>query len=139
MKFKGSIVIGDPSYFMKSDEDWKKCEFGEKLEQLGFSDFLLIDFPDDPQIVVNEENENVIGGICQDCGRIVVVYADELKKYNADYKEDFFDESNYTEIQDFDGEVTVSVVPFLDEDGYEDEDTVVTGRGNINFISKYED
>ena len=32
--FKGSIVIGDPGYFIKSDEDWEKCKFGKELSAL---------------------------------------------------------------------------------------------------------
>ena len=73
MKFKGSIVIGDPCYFVKN-EDWEKCEFGDRMDNIGFSDYMTIRFPDDPQVVIDEKNHNIIGGICQDSGYIVVVY-----------------------------------------------------------------
>ena len=46
-------------------------------------------FPDDPQIVINDKTNDIIGGICQDSGVIVVVYKNELESYNPDY-ESFF-------------------------------------------------
>ena len=54
-KFKGSIVIGDPSYFIKNEDDWERCEYGSNLAVLGFTDYLYLDFPDDPQIVINSD------------------------------------------------------------------------------------
>ena len=44
---------------------------------------------DDPQIVINDKTNDIIGGICQDSGVIVVVYKNELESYNPDY-ESFF-------------------------------------------------
>ena len=35
MFFKGDIIITDPMYIVKSEEDWHRCEYGEKLEELG--------------------------------------------------------------------------------------------------------
>ena len=32
MFFKGDIIITDPMYIVKSEEDWHRCEYGEKLE-----------------------------------------------------------------------------------------------------------
>lgn len=136
--FKGSIVIGDPSYFVKSDDDWEKCNFGEDLKSLGFTDYLYIDFPDDPQIVKNAEDSEVLGGICQDSGVIVVVYKNELEKYNPDYEKDFYDENNRTIIDNFDGEILVEKVS-VSVDGYEDEDTIISSIGNIIFTSGYEE
>ena len=60
--FKGSIVIGDPSYFVNSESDWELCGFGEQLDKLGFSDYLFIEFPDDPQVVINEKTREILGG-----------------------------------------------------------------------------
>ncbi|MBQ4488123.1 MAG: hypothetical protein II944_02305 [Ruminobacter sp.] len=136
--FKGSIVIGDPGYFIKSDEDWEKCKFGKELSALGFTDFLLIEFPDDPQVVIDTDTQKVLGGICQDSCELVIVYKEELEKYNPDYEADFFDKSNRTIIDDFTGYIEHKVVPVtIDGDNYED--TVITGTGNINFRSCYEE
>ena len=44
-RFKGSIVIGDPSYFIKTEDDWERCEYGSNLAVLGFTDYLYLDFP----------------------------------------------------------------------------------------------
>ena len=59
-RFKGSIVIGDPSYFIKTEDDWERCEYGSNLAVLGFTDYLYLDFPDDPQIVINSDTGEVL-------------------------------------------------------------------------------
>ena len=136
--FKGSIVIGDPSYFVNSDADWELSEYGQRLDKLGFTDHMVIDFPDDPQIVIHTETKEILGGICQDSGVIAVVYKDELAAYDPDYEKSFFSARNRTVIENFDGEITHKTVP-VTLDGYEDTDTVISGQGNISFRSCYED
>lgn len=111
--FKGSIVIGDPSY-------------------------LVIEFPDDPQVVINEKTREILGGICQDSGIISVVYKNELESYNPDYENSFFSKNNRTIINDFEGEIEYRTVPF-EINGYSDTDTIITGNGNITFKSCYEE
>ncbi len=137
MKFKGSIVIGDPSYFVK-DGDWEVCEYGDHMDKIGFSDYMTIRFPDDPQVVIDKKDGNIIGGIAQDSGYIVVVYLDELKAYNTDYEKGFWSEENRTIILNFDGEVSSERVEVI-IDGYKDFDTIITGNGNICFQSCYEE
>jgi hypothetical protein len=137
-RFKGSIVIGDPSYFIKSDDDYQRCEYGKKLSVLGFSDYLYLEFPDDPQIVINTDTGKVLGGICQDSCSVAVVYKSELEKHNPNYEEAFGDKSNRTVIEDFDGEIDCEIVP-AETDYGSDTDTVITGTGNINFRSCYEE
>lgn len=136
--FKGSIVIGDPSYFVNSEEDWKLCEYGKQLEKIGFSDYLYIEFQDDPQIIINEITHKILGGICQDSGVIVVVYKNELASYNSDYEKSFFSKENRTIIEDFEGEIKYEAVSVV-IDGDEDIDTIISGNGNIKFRSCYED
>ena len=77
-KFKGSIVIGDPSYFIKNEDDWERCEYGSNLAVLGFTDYLYLGFPDDPQIVINSDTGEVLGGFCQDSCTVAVVYKSRL-------------------------------------------------------------
>lgn len=136
--FKGSIVIGDPSYFTNSESDWKLCEFGKQMDKLGFSDYLFILFPDDPQVIINETTHKLLGGICQDSGVIVVVYKKELESYNPDYEKSFFSEKNRTIINDFDGEIEYKTVSIY-INGYEDTDTIITGNGNIIFRSCFKE
>ena len=109
--FKGSIVIGDPLYFVKSDEDWKTSEYGQHLSKLGFTGYMIMDFPVDPQIAVNDKTKAIIGGICQDSGIIAVVYKNELESYNPDFEMSFFSKENRTVIDDFDGEIEYKTVP----------------------------
>lgn len=99
---------------------------------------MVIDFPDDPQIVINDQTNAIIGGICQDSGIIVVVYKNELESYNPNYESSFFGKENRTIIDDFDGEIEYKTVPVI-IDGYEDIDTIISGQGNISFKSCYEE
>jgi hypothetical protein len=32
--FNRSIVIADTSYFVRSEEDWQKCEWGKRMDLL---------------------------------------------------------------------------------------------------------
>ena len=136
--FKGSIVIGDPLYFVISDKDWEISEYGQHLSILGFTAYMVMDFPVDPQIAVNDKTKDIIGGICQDSGIIVVVYKSELESYNPNYESSFFSKENRTIIDDFDGEIEYKTVPVI-IDGYEDTETIISGHGNISFKSCYED
>ena len=137
-RFKGSIVIVDPSFFVKSEEDYERCDYGRNLSALGFSDYLYLDFPDDPQAVINTDTGEILGGICQDSCAVAVVYKAELEKHNPDYEEDFGDADNRTVIEDFDGKIECKTVPAETGHG-SDTDTVITGTGNINFRSCYEE
>lgn len=40
MKFKGDIVITDPCYVV-NDEDWEFSEYGDRVDKLGFTDYLV--------------------------------------------------------------------------------------------------
>lgn len=145
ISFKGSIVIVDPCYFIKSEEDFELCSNnGENvsdpdLSKLGFTDYLCFEFPDDPQIVVDQSSKKIIGGICQDSCLMAVVYKSELQKYNHDYDEGFdLSANNITIIENFIGDVEYKTVP-VTIDGYTEHDTVIIGTGNINFRSCYEE
>ena len=132
--FKGSIVIGDPSYFANSEDDWQKCEYGEAMDKLGFTDYMFIEFPDDPPKVRIKKTGEICGGICQDSGVVVVVYKHELEKYNRDYEKGFFSKDNRAIIEDFEGVVSVT-----EESIGEYTDTVIKGTGNLEFESFYEE
>lgn len=136
--FKGSIVIGDPSYFVETDEDWELCEYGMCMHKLGFSDYLFVEFPDDPQIVINTVTNEVLGGLCQDSGVMIVVYKHELESYNANYEKCFFSKNNRAIIDNFEGEVGCKRVSVI-VNGHDDSDTIIFGEGNISFKSCYEE
>lgn len=39
MTIKDNVIITDPCYVVK-DEDWVKCEYGERLDKLGFTNYI---------------------------------------------------------------------------------------------------
>lgn len=49
------------------------ASMAKKLSVLGFSEYLCLDFPDDPQIVISTDTGEILGGICQDSGSVAVV------------------------------------------------------------------
>ncbi len=134
MFFNGSIVIGDPCYFVNSEEDWEKSQFGEDISSLGFTNYLKVEYPYNPQVVKNESNGEIIGGICQDSCVLVVIYKDELEKYNPNYEEAFGSKSNWTLIEDFKG--IVSFESIVSADGICG--ITLIGNGNKVFKSFYE-
>ncbi len=132
--FNGSIVIADPCYFMKSDEDWQKCEWGKRMDVLGFSDFLLIEFPEDCQLVFDCDTKELLGGVCSDSCQLVVVYKNELQQYRDDYEQSFYAEENRAIIDDFNGKVGYRVENVkVDDEVYED--IIIYGEGTRRFRS----
>lgn len=132
--FNGSIVIADPSYFIDSEEDWQKCEWGKRMDLIGFSDFLLIECPDDNKLVIDCDTNEVLGGLCQDSCQLVVVYKKELQQYRNDYEQSFYAEENRAIIDDFIGTVGYRIENVtIDDEVYEE--TIVYGEGNRRFRS----
>lgn len=41
MHFKGTLIITDPCYLMKNNEDWDKCDMGDNMAALGLSNILV--------------------------------------------------------------------------------------------------
>ena len=39
MTIKDDVIITDPCYVVK-DEDWDKCEYGKRLDVLGFTNYV---------------------------------------------------------------------------------------------------
>ncbi len=135
-KFNGDIVIFDPSYCL-TEGGYELSSWGQNLDKIGFTDFMYIDFPDDPVKVV-DEFKNVLGGICQDSCCVVVAYLNELEKHNPNFITDAGDEDNITIIKGFNGVIDYKIVDVI-IDGEEDTDTVIYGKGNINFTTTYDD
>ncbi|MDE7300952.1 MAG: hypothetical protein K2N47_02155 [Clostridia bacterium] len=129
--FNGTIIIGDPCEIVKSDEDWQLCEYGKHLDRLGFTDYLYI-VSDEVAPIVKGDLGNILGSFCTDSGIVVVALLDELLKYNPtfDMHKHIYYKDNWTVIENFNGTVNY----------YEnDENTYIEGKGNINFITVYED
>ena len=88
MKFKGNIIITDPCYIVK-DSDWKKCDYGNNMEVLGFSTFIS-----EPTIygdwsctvwdLKNKDPKEFIDNLCKsywEADRIKGLYGKLSKKY----------------------------------------------------------
>ncbi|MCR4692198.1 MAG: hypothetical protein K5739_12710 [Lachnospiraceae bacterium] len=119
---------------MKSDEDWQKCEWGKRMDVLGFSAFLLIEFPEDSQLVFDCDTKELLGGVCSDSCQLVVVYKNELQQYRDDYEQSFYVEENRAIIDDFNGKVGYRVENVtVDDEVYED--IIIYGEGNRRFRS----
>ena len=43
MEFDGDIIITDPCYIMKEDDDWATCAYGENMEALGITHYMTRD------------------------------------------------------------------------------------------------
>ena len=154
--FKGDIIITDPCYVCKKDnDDWDKSNFGYNLNRLGISNFITTDtlYGDWGCHTFNKDTKEVIGQFCADAGLVTVCLLDEVLKYNPDFKQNYMVKRPWcvTIIKDFDG--TVSFIQrhieyeytsdYIRDDGTvvwkkgdigNDVDLIVEGTGNVNFI-----
>ena len=125
-RFDGTIIIGDPCNMVSTEEDWQKAKWGEKMDLLGFSDFLAIEFEEVSQKVVDGDG-TTYGGFCTDSCMVDVLYLDELLEYNPDFRHELEKfPQNYAIVRDFKGEVTFRT---------KNSARCIVGTGNINFVS----
>ena len=135
MKFKGDIIITDPSYIIRDDkdDDWVKCCCGDNMEALGIENYLCRDtiYGDWSCTTYNYDTKEVIGEFCADAGMVGVFLLDEVLKYNPEF--DWWESRPWTTtlIRDFDGDVDFEVQEVDDEF-----ELSVVGKGNINFETK---
>lgn len=150
-KFKGDIIITDPCYMIEGDKDWDKCNYGQNMEALGFTNYLssetyygdwsctvskiefydLIDSDYEEEIMFDIKDE--IGEFCADAGMVGVFLLDEVLKYNPEFN--YHIEKPWTTalIKDFDGYISFETTEVWDGDYYKE--LKILGLGNINFIS----
>lgn len=132
-RFKGDIIILDPANVVKSEEDWQLCKWGEDMHKLGFENFMSFDTGDEYECrVMNTDTNELMGKFCTDCAWIVILYFDELMKYNPDFDDDKKWPNSNTIIKNFDGEI--EAVADREEDVF-----YIIGKGNINFKTEIKD
>lgn len=130
MKFKGDIVITDPCYVV-NDEDWEFSEYGDRMDKLGFTFYLVR-----PTIIgdwvcnVIEDSGEVLGTFTADAGLVGVFLLDEVLEHNPDFLR-YTNPACYTIIRDFVGDILII------EDVGEYSNVFVSGVGNINFQSVF--
>ena len=128
MKFKGDLIITDPCYIVKDEDDWELCDYGEKLENLKIKTYISSGGADCVGChVVNLTTKQVLGKFCSDSGMVSIMSLKELKKYNPDYMEEL-SEGTYAIIPDFKGTIEKIKIE-NDEDQY----WAFFGKGNFNF------
>lgn len=135
-KFKGTIIITDPCYIIK-DDDWKRSGYGEFFDKLGINTFLSHEtiYGDWSCTTVNKDTNKSLGEFCADAGMVCVVLKEELDKYNPDWNKTL-EYWCYTEIPDFDGEISIEVQNYKDKkESFENKFVSVIGSGNINFYT----
>lgn len=111
--FSGDIIITDPCYLInkKADkDDWELCDYGYSLNKLGFTKYIQRDtiFGDwDCTVFDTKDKNKIYGHFCADSGKVCVVLADEVFKYNPNFKKDFLENRDWCAaiIKDFEGDV----------------------------------
>ena len=157
MKFKGTIIITDPCYIIRKEnqitkDDWIACNCGDNMKVLGINHYICkstiygdwscttYKVDDNPKEIIdniveagkNDRDYGVecsdLGEFCADAGLVAVFLLDEVRQYNPDI--DTWIASHpwcVTTIKDFDGNVEY----YVDEN----KDAHIYGTGNINFFT----
>lgn len=114
--------------FTNKYDDWGKCDYGDNMEVLGFSNYISEStIYDDKMFSATVDLKN-IGGFCADAGMVAVFLLDEVLKYNPNFDYHINRLWTTTLIKDFDGEVEYYI------DDAEGEAHII-GTGNVNFFT----
>ena len=129
MEFDGDIIITDPCYIMREDDDWATCSYGEDMEALGIVHYMTRDtlYGDWSCTTFDTDTKEAIGEFCADAGLVSVFLLDEVLKYNPDYDWHITKPFTVTVIKDFKGTVEF-VVKHIE--GYYEEDTDYWKKGD---------
>ena len=134
MYFKGDIVITDPMYIVKSEEDWHRCEYGENLEALNIFTYITSGNGDEfASDVISLDTPKRLGEFGSDSCMVSVMLLSEVRQYNFDFDKDL-GEYCYTVIEDFDGEVQLFEMEECDDNGQR---VYFMGKGNKNFRTDF--
>ena len=128
MEFDGDIIITDPCYIMKEDDDWAVCANGENMETLGITHYMTRDtlYGDWSCTTFDTDTKEAIGEFCADAGLVSVFLLDEVLKYNPDYDWHITKPFTATVIKDFKGTVEFAVKHI---EGYYEKDTDYWKKG----------
>lgn len=143
MEFDGDIIITDPCYITKND-DWSRCEYGERMERLGIRNCICRDtiYGDWSCTTFNSDTDEELGKFCADAGMVAVFDLREVLAYNPEF--DYHTDKPWTTtwIKDFKGTVQF-VVKHIEDEKWEEYSVEVIGHGTnkttgepINFIGK---
>ena len=134
MFFNGDIIITDPGYIVKSEEDWHRCEYGEKLDELGIFTYITAGNGDEfASDIVSLDTHESLGELCTDSCMISVMLLREVRQYNFDFDKNL-GKHCYTIIEDFEGEVQLVEMEESDDDCQR---FYFLGKGNKNFRTDF--
>ena len=134
MFFKGYLIITDPMYIIKFDEDWDSCEYGQKLENLKITTYITsINGDEIGSDVVCLDEHKKIGSFCSDSGVVSIMLLNEVQTYNSEYNKDL-DKCCFTIIKNFEGQIELLET---EEDDGTDQRLYFLGKGNINFRTDF--
>ena len=135
VEFDGDIIITDPCYILKSDNDWKRSDCGYHLELLGIKHFMTRDtiYGDWGCTVFDLNNNHAeLGQFCADAGMVSVMLLDEVLSYNPSFNYHLERKWTTSLIKDFKGSVQFVVHESNYEHGgkiYTDYEVEVVGHG----------
>lgn len=114
--------------------DWEICEYGEKMENLGFTSYIVRDtIYGDWSCTTYNQNKKVIGQFCADAGMVAVLLLEEVIKNNPYYKDHIENTHCVTLIKDFHGVVQSKVIKeeWTDKKGKKhiDYSVIIEGKG----------
>lgn len=134
MYFKGDIIITDPMYIVKSEEDWHRCEYGENLEALKIVTYITSGNGDEfASDVISLDAPERLGEFGSDSCMVSVMLLSEVRQYNFDFDKDL-GKHCYTIVTDFDGEVQLFEMEEYDCNGQR---VYFEGKGNKNFRTDF--
>jgi hypothetical protein len=146
MKFRGDIIITDPCYIIRDEnqmtkDDWEECNYGENMEALGIKNYLTREtiYGDWSCTTYNKDTGEEIGKFGADAGLVSVFLLSEVLAYNPDFDYHISKPWTTTLIKDFDGYIRIREIDVVNEytsiiDGGKKEVRVI-GEGNINFFT----
>ena len=134
------IIFVDPCYIVKDGDIWETyCEdfsANKNLDKLGCSQGICLHVGDVyPEVLADENTEEILGEICSDSNNIACLNLDEVLAYNPDFADDL---DSGIVIRNFTGEVIFETV----ETSYYDEVLPITsiiGIGSTPFHSAFFD
>lgn len=120
-------IIDNYNYNEARVDDWRKCNCGDNMEVLGFTNYLVNStiYGDWSCTTFNSDTNEELGKFCADAGLVGVFLLEEVLKYNPNFDYHISKPWTTTLIKNFTGTIQIT--------NPEEEIVSVVGKGNINF------
>ena len=123
-------IIDNYNYNEIRVDDWRKCNYGDNMEVLGFTNYLVNStiYGDWSCTTFNSDTNEELGKFCADAGLVGVFLLEEVLKYNPNFDYHISKPWTTTLIKNFTGTIQIT----NPEEGI----VSVVGEGNVNFYTK---